>query len=114
MVSQLPLEANPQSQVREPARPAAGKALLILGVTTDGVTFRPSDWAQRLALAATIDCDYCGPSKQLPCNPMVRVVNQDGVSGVRVSPDLAERDRRLYEFVLRFARLNKLVVREVS
>lgn len=112
MASQLLLDTMPQ--VREPVRPVPAKALLILGITTDGKTFRPSDWAQRLAAAATIDCDYCGPSKQLPCNPMVRVVTQDGVQGVWVSQALAERDARLYEFVLRFAEMNKLVVREVG
>lgn len=111
MASQLLLDAEPQARVPKPVRPASTEPLVILGITTAGKVFRPSDWAQRLAAVATINCDYCGPSKQLPCNPLVKIVTRDGVPGVWVSPALAERDPALYDFMLRFAEQNGLVVR---
>lgn len=114
MASQSLLDAKPRLQACKPVRPDPAKPFVILGITTDGNTFRPSDWAQRLAAAATIDCEYCGPSKQLPCNPLVKVVTYEGVTGVWVSPALSARDTRLYEFVLRFAESNRLVVREAD
>jgi len=112
MASQLLLDAKPRPQ--RPGVPLPSSPVVILGITTDGKTFRPSDWAQRLAAAATIDCDYCGPSKQLPCNPLVKVVTREGVPGVWVSPALMERNRALYDYMLRFAEQNRLVVRETE
>jgi hypothetical protein len=85
--------------------------LLILGLTADGRCFRPSDWAQRLAAAATVGCAYCVQDPQLPFNPMVRVVLHEGVAGLWLAADLADRDPLRYEFLLRFAEQNGLVVR---
>ncbi len=111
MPSQLLLDAKPRPQQGEPVRSVPSSPLVILGITTDGKIFRPSDWAQRLAAVTTIDCDYCGPSKQLPCNPLVKIVRREGVPAVWISPALAERNRSLYDYMLRFAEQNKLVVR---
>lgn len=110
MASQLLLDAKPRPQAPEPVHSVPNTPLVILGVAAGGKVFRPSDWAQRLAAVATINCDYCGPSKQLPCNPLVKIVTRNGVPGVWVSPALAERDPALYDFMLRFAEQNSLVV----
>jgi len=103
----------------EPARMTATKPrkMFIQGLTLDGRTFRPSDWAERLAgamssfrpegvrggIGAFIGYSpYCVP----------RVV--DEVKCVRVDEALREIEPMAWDFVMNFARDNQLRVREVA
>ena len=93
---------------------AQPREVFIQGVTRDGKTFRPSDWAERLAGA--MSCfrpdgsggrgAYIGYSPY--CVP--RVV--DGVRGVLVNEALRELEPMAWDFVSNFARDNSLVVVE--
>lgn len=82
--------------------------LIIRGVTTSGKTFRPSDWAERLAgILSTFDED-----NRLGYSPCVRPTTIDGIRCVIVSKRLKELDERAYNFVLGFGRENDLVLED--
>lgn len=89
----------------------------IQGITQDGRTFRPSDWAERLAGA--MSCfrpgggaggigQYIGYSPY--CVP--RLI--DGVKCVLVNEALRDIEPMAWEFVMNFARDNGLKVDEVG
>ncbi|ALT77517.1 MULTISPECIES: DUF3579 domain-containing protein [unclassified Roseateles] len=91
------------------------REVFIQGLTADGKTFRPSDWAERLAGA--MSCfrpggvrggigDYIGYSPL--CVP--RVIN--GVKCVIVNEELRGLEPMAWDFVMNFARDNNLQVAE--
>lgn len=88
----------------------------IRGLTSDGKTFRPSDWAERLAGAmSSFRPDgaggigaYIGYSPY--CVP--RVV--DGVKCVRVDEALRALEPMAWDFVMNFARDNGLQVAQAG
>lgn len=82
--------------------------LLLYGITIHGRPFRPSDWAQRLAAAATVNCTYCGGVSRIRFNPFVKVLLREGIPCLWVSALLAEQDPPLYDFIVRFGRDNEL------
>jgi hypothetical protein len=88
----------------------------IIGLTQDGRTFRPSDWAERLAGAMSSFRPgggaggigaYIGYSPY--CVPQVL----DGVKCVLVSDALKGIEPMAWDFVMNFARDNGLQVKEV-
>jgi hypothetical protein len=91
------------------------REVFIQGITKDGRTFRPSDWAERLAGA--MSCfrpggsaggkgAYIGYSPY--CVP--RVIN--GVKYVIVNEALKDIEPMAWDFVMNFARDNNLQVAE--
>lgn len=89
------------------------REVFIKGVTLDGQTFRPSDWAERLAGAmssfrpegSTGDrASFIGYSPY--CVP--RVIN--GVKCVIVDEALRDAEPMAWDFVMSFARDNRLQV----
>lgn len=88
----------------------------IQGLTMEGRTFRPSDWAERLAGAmssfrpggggATGVASHIGYSPY--CIPQV----VDGVKCVLVSEALRDIEPMAWDFVMNFARDNQLRVAE--
>ena len=89
----------------------------IVGLTLEGRTFRPSDWAERLAGA--MSCfrpgggaggigSYIGYSPY--CVPQV----VEGVKCVQVSEALKGIEPMAWEFVMNFARDNQLQVEDLS
>jgi len=89
------------------------RELFIQGITADGRTFRPSDWAERLA--GVMSCFRPPGSRQRPgghiayspyCVP--RVIN--GVKCVIVNEAIRDVEPKAWEFVLNFARDNGLSV----
>ncbi|HEY1230362.1 MAG TPA: DUF3579 domain-containing protein [Ramlibacter sp.] len=89
--------------------------LLIQGVTRDGRTFRPSDWAERLAgVMSSFRPGGARPGSHLSYSPwcVPRVV--DGVKAVVVHRDLRDHDPMAWDFVMNFAKDNDLQVRELS
>ena len=88
----------------------------IRGITTDGRTFRPSDWSERLAGAMSSFRPgggaggigaYIGYSPY--CVPQVI----DGVKCVLVNEALKGIEPMAWDFVMNFARDNHLTVTEV-
>jgi len=85
---------------------------LILGLTLSGRTFRPSDWADRLAgIMAGFRPPGSGPSTHLGYSPWVQPGLLDGERCVSVNAALATHEPMAYAFLVNFARDNELQVR---
>jgi uncharacterized protein DUF3579 len=85
----------------------AAVEFLIEGVTTDGKTFRPSDWAERLCgvMAAF------GHDQRMQYSPYVYPVTAQGKRCVVVDVRLEEVEPMAYRFLLGFAKDNDLRTR---
>lgn len=83
---------------------SAGLDVVIWGITREGRTFRPSDWAERLAGLTSA----FGHDQKLSYSPFVRPVAIRGVKAVIVGQTLEALEPRLYHFLLNFARDNEL------
>jgi len=82
--------------------------VVIKGVTSNGRTFRPSDWAERLAgVASCVGCD-----NRLNFSDKVRPVTRDGIRCVVVNRALEQEDARLFRFLMDFAKQNDLTLCE--
>ncbi|CAN5920252.1 DUF3579 domain-containing protein [soil metagenome] len=93
------------------------KLFFIQGITLDGKTFRPSDWAERLAGAMSSfrpDGVHGGIGAFIGYSPLCvpRVV--DGVKCVLVNQALRGVEPMAWDFVMNFARDNHLQVAEVG
>jgi hypothetical protein len=91
------------------------REVFIQGITLQGRTFRPSDWAERLAGAMSSfrpGGSRSGPGAHIGYSPLCvpRVIN--GVKCVIVSEALKDVDVRAWDFVMNFARDNELQVAE--
>lgn len=82
----------------------ACNALLILGVTRAGRTFRPTDWVDRLAGRFST----FGQDRLLKYSPSVRPVIVDGMRGLLVDVCLLASDPVAFRFLLDFAVDNDL------
>jgi hypothetical protein len=87
--------------------------VFIQGITRQGRTFRPSDWAERLAGAMSSfrpGGSHGGISAFIGYSPycVPRVIH--GIKCVIVSSALRDIEPMAWDFVLHFARDNELVV----
>lgn len=88
--------------------------VLIQGITRDGRTFRPSDWAERLAgVMSSFRPGGAQRGSHLSYSPWCVPGNIDGVKCVVVHADLRKAEPMAWDFVLNFARDNDLQVSEV-
>lgn len=89
------------------------KEVFIQGVTVDGKTFRPSDWAERLA---GVMCSFrpggAQPGSHLSYSPWCVPTTMNGIKCVIVHQDLRAYEPMAWDFVLNFARDNQLQVVE--
>jgi hypothetical protein len=113
-----PLAARPASG-RRPAiasmSAASPRQFKIQGITREGKTFRPSDWAERLAGAlSSFRPGGSGPNAHIGYSPycVPRVVG--GVKCVIVSEALRGLEPMAMDFVMNFARDNHLMVSEIA
>ena len=86
----------------------------ILGLTTDGKQFRPSDWADRLCgvMSCFRPAGTGGRNAHLQYSPLVRPTMINGTKAVVVSETLKDIEPMAYHFVKQFADDNKLQVVE--
>ena len=86
----------------------------ILGVTSDGRQFRPSDWAERLC--GVMSCfrpeGSGGRNSHLQFSPYVRPTVLNGTKAVVVDAALKNIEPLAYHFVVDFAKDNDLQVIE--
>ncbi len=80
--------------------------VVIRGVTTKGRTFRPSDWAERLAGLVS----QVGSDNRLNYCPHVQPITRAGIRCLVINSALQAVDDRIYQFMLDFARDNDLEV----
>lgn len=95
--------------------PPKPREVFIQGLTKDGKTFRPSDWAERLAGA--MSCfrpggGGRGPAAYIGYSPYCVPTVIDGVKCVVVNEALREIEVMAWDFVMNFARDNNLQVIE--
>ena len=93
--------------------PSSPQEVFILGQTRDGRTFRPSDWAERLAgVMSSFRPGGAHPGSHLSYSPWCIPTMIGGVKAVVVNSDLRKLEPMAWDFVLNFARDNNLQVAE--
>ncbi|MCE1250066.1 MAG: DUF3579 domain-containing protein [Comamonadaceae bacterium] len=89
------------------------KEVFIQGVTLEGRTFRPSDWAERLAgVMSQFRPGGAQPGSHLSYSPWCIPTTMGGIKCVVVHRDLQDYEPMAWDFVLNFARDNHLQVVE--
>ena len=81
--------------------------VVIKGLTRDGKTFRPSDWAERLCGVLSV----FGTEKRMEYSPYVQPMTSAGVKCVVVDKRLEDVEPIAFKFLLSFASDNELQVR---
>lgn len=79
---------------------------VIIGRTSDGRTFRPSDWADRLASVLS----SVGHDNRLRYSTQLCPVTREGIRCVIIQRILEQEDPRMFKFLLDFAQENDLEV----
>ena len=91
----------------------SAKEVFILGVTQEGRTFRPSDWAERLAgVMSQFRPGGATPGSHLSYSPWCVPNVLDGKKCVIVHTDLRDDEPMAWNFVMNFAKDNNLQVVE--
>jgi hypothetical protein len=91
----------------------SAKEVFILGITHEGRTFRPSDWAERLAgVMSQFRPGGVTPGSHLSYSPWCVPNSLDGNKCVIVHTDLRDEEPMAWNFVMNFARDNNLQVVE--
>lgn len=94
---------------KKPSNAAA--KVYILGVSTSGRTFRPSDWAERLAgVMSQFRPGGAQPGSHLRYSPWCIPSSRNGVRCVVVDPALRDYEVLAWEFCMGFAKDNELEV----
>jgi hypothetical protein len=89
------------------------KQVFIQGVTHSGRTFRPSDWAERLAgVMSSFRPGGAQPGSHLSYSPWCVPTTINGIKCVVVSTDLREAEPMAWDFCMNFARDNELQLAE--
>lgn len=85
--------------------------VVILGITSDGKTFRPSDWAERLAgVMSQFRPGGAQPGSHMGYSPWCLPGQRGNIKCVVVHRDLRDADVLAWDFVMNFARDNGLRV----
>jgi len=92
----------------------AAKVVCILGRTRAGKTFRPSDWAERLAgVMSQFRPGGPQPGSHLRYSPWCVPTTRDGIKCVIVHRDLRDAEPMAWDFCVNFARDNELELIEL-
>ncbi len=88
---------------------------LIVGLTSAGRAFRPSDWAERLAgIMSRFQPAGMPRHSHLSYSPYVLPAMHEGIRCLVVDPRLREVEPLAYAFLLNFARDNDLQLRPLG
>jgi len=98
----------------DPGDDSANTGHRIAGVTRDGKPFRPGDWAERLAGVITLFVREKRPGSSVAATWLAVPFVKGGVRCLSVSPQLAQVCPEAFDFVMRFARDNELVIEAVQ
>ena len=91
----------------------SAKEVFIQGLTSDGRTFRPSDWAERLAgVMSSFRPGGATPGSHLSYSPWCVPTTINGIKCVVVHTDLNDHNVMAWDFVMNFARDNGLQIVE--
>ena len=82
------------------------KKIVIEGVTTQGNTFRPSDWAERMSGTMA-----SFKNSRIHYSPLLQPsVNHEGYKCVLLDPKLKDSSPQVYQAILDFAKANQLKI----
>jgi hypothetical protein len=82
------------------------KSIIIEGVTSEGKTFRPSDWAERMSGSMA-----SFSNSRFHYSPLLQpIVNDEGYKCVVLDPKLKESSPQVYQSILDFAKANHLKI----
>ena len=85
--------------------------IFIQGITRDGKTFRPSDWAERLAgVMSPFRCGGAQPGSYLSYSPWCFPTFMGGVKCVVVNRALRDHNVMAWDFCMNFAKDNDLQI----
>lgn len=91
----------------------SNQEVFIQGITQDGKTFRPSDWAERLAgVMSSFRPGGAQPGSHLSYSPWCVPTTLNGVKCVVVHRDLREAEPMAWDFCMNFAKDNDLQTAE--
>ncbi|HEX7812073.1 MAG TPA: DUF3579 domain-containing protein [Burkholderiales bacterium] len=82
--------------------------IVIVGITTSGQVFRPSDWAERLCGCMAL----FGEDQRITYSPYVKPIIAGDVKCVVVDRRLEQIDVEAFGFLMAFARDNELQLRD--
>ena len=82
--------------------------IVIVGVTTSGQLFRPSDWSERLCGCMSL----FGEDQRFTFSPYVKPIIAGDVQCVVVDGRLEQIDMEAFGFLMAFARDNELQLRD--
>jgi hypothetical protein len=92
---------------------STAREVFIQGITRDGRTFRPSDWAERLAgVMSSFRPGGAQPGSHLNYSPWCIPTVIEGVKCVIVNSELRDYEPMAWDFVMNFAKDNDLHVSE--
>lgn len=84
----------------------SGKKIVIEGVTDQGKTFRPSDWAERMSGTMA-----SFKNSRIHYSPLLQPsVNTEGYKCVLLDPKLKESSPQVYQAIMDFAKENNLKI----
>lgn len=89
---------------------SAKNEFFILGITSQGKQFRPSDWSERLSGAMSCFRPDSGRQSHLHYSQFVRPILINGIRSVVVDHALREIEPLAYHFVIDFAKDNDLQI----
>ena len=93
----------------------SSKEVFIMGLTSEGRKFRPSDWAERLAgvMSHFRPGGASHPGAHLSYSPWCVPTSIGSVKCVIVNRDLRDHDVMAWDFCINFAKDNELQVSDV-
>lgn len=106
---------SPSHTTASPAAPPKPREIFIQGLTKDGRTFRPSDWAERLAGAMSSfrpGGAAMGRLAHIGYSPYCVPTSMGDIKCVVVNEALRELEPMAWDFVMNFAKDNNLQVAE--
>jgi hypothetical protein len=86
--------------------PTRFESFVIIGITQEGKTFRPSDWAERLCGVMSV----FGAKSRMAYSPYVQPGDQDGAKCVFVDARIRDIEPMAYSFLGNFAKDNNLKI----
>ncbi len=81
------------------------RKIIIEGITENGETFRPSDWADRMSGQLSTF-----RKRRIQYSPLLQPSSKDGHKCVVVDPNLKETNPELYTSIMEFAKNNHLKI----
>lgn len=85
------------------------KKIVIEGVTKEGQTFRPSDWAERMSGSL---CTFT--NRRITYSPLLQPTVKNGRSCILLDPDLKNVNPSLYESIMEFVEDNRLCLSDAE